>query len=249
MRDALEATGLPLSSVTVLAQVNDPFRLDTPANHRDGLWLANKREELGITRIHNRGLHYALIGQTKPNGLPYTSSDSDWDWLGSKALDAARWLAYISWEDITDERNLPPVIRQWLPLEPESEIRSGILLPEIQTEIRILPILTDMYGKQSYHLVIFGEKSSLEPSLGKISDRFQTDLYLPTGEISDTMLYQMAKSGDIDPRPMIVFCISDCDPSGWQMPISIARKLQAFKVTHFQNLNFQVRRVALKPGK
>ena len=105
-----------------------------------------------------------------------------------------------------------------------------------------------MYGEQLYHLAIFGEKSSLEPFLGEISIRFNTDLFLPSGEISDTMLYQMAKSGASDPRKMIVFCISDCDPSGWQMPISIGRKLQGFKVTHFPDLHFEVRRVALWPG-
>ena len=31
---------------------------------------------------------------------------------------------------------------------------------------------------------------------------------------------------------MVVLYFSDCDPSGWQMPISVARKLQAFKVLH-----------------
>ena len=88
---------------------------------------------------------------------------------------------------------------------------------------------------QPYHLVIFGEKSSLDPILSGIAYQFQADLYLPTGEISDVMMYQMAKSGSADPRKMIVFCVSDCDPSGWQMPISIGRKLQAFKVSKFDN--------------
>ena len=41
--------------------------------------------------------------------------------------------------------------------------------------------------------------------------------------------------------------LSDCDPSGWQMPISIGRKLQAFKALLFPDLEFQVRRVALMP--
>jgi hypothetical protein len=55
----------------------------------------------------------------------------------------------------------------------------------------------------------------------------------------------MAKSTGDDPRPMIVFTISDCDPAGWQMPVSIARKLQAFKVHNFPDMCFQVRRTAL----
>jgi hypothetical protein len=38
---------------------------------------------------------------------------------------------------------------------------------------------------QPYRLVIFGEKTSLEDVLGPIASRFEADLYLPSGEISD----------------------------------------------------------------
>ena len=38
-----------------------------------------------------------------------------------------------------------------------------------------------------------------------------------------------SKTAAEDGRHMVVSTVSDCDPSGWQMPISIARKLQAFK--------------------
>lgn len=102
-------------------------------------------------------------------------------------------------------------------------------------------------AEQPYRLVFFGEKSSLEPVLGPQSNRFNTGLFLPTGEISDTQIYLMARAGAEDGRPMIVFTSSDCDPAGWQMPISIARKLQAFKVLLFPDFEFRVFRVALTP--
>jgi hypothetical protein len=45
LRQALEAAaaenGCSLKALTVLAAQNDPFRLDTPASHRDGEWLAD----------------------------------------------------------------------------------------------------------------------------------------------------------------------------------------------------------------
>jgi hypothetical protein len=52
--------GCSLKDPTVLAPKNDPFRLDTPARHRDGLWLAQTAADLGLgdRRIHLRGLHY-----------------------------------------------------------------------------------------------------------------------------------------------------------------------------------------------
>jgi hypothetical protein len=82
-------------------------------------------------------------------------------------------------------------------------------------------------GRQPYALTIFGEKTSLEEVLLPIARRFQADLYLPSGEISDTLLYRMAKDGAEDGRAMIVFILADCDPAGRQMAVSIGRKLQA----------------------
>jgi hypothetical protein len=55
----------------------------------------------------------------------------------------------------------------------------------------------------------------------------------------------MAAVGAADGRPMVVLCFSDADPAGRQMPISIARKLQAFKALEFGDLDFRVYRVAL----
>ena len=73
---------------------------------------------------------------------------------------------------------------------------------------------------QPYRLALFGEKVSLEPVLDPISEEFDTDLYLPTGEASDTMIYGMAKAAAEDGRKLIVFYLSDCDRGGWQMAVS-----------------------------
>jgi hypothetical protein len=102
-------------------------------------------------------------------------------------------------------------------------------------------------GVQPYKLIMVGEKSSLEPVLGPIAERHAADLYLPSGEISDTQIHQMARIGAEDGRPMVVLYFSDADPGGWQMPISVARKLQAFKTVLYPELEFQVHRVALTP--
>lgn len=102
-------------------------------------------------------------------------------------------------------------------------------------------------GAQPFKLVLFGEKFSLADVLGPIAAGHQADLYLPTGEISDTLMHQMAQVGAEDGRPMVVLCFSDADPAGWQMPISIGRKLQAFQARLFPDLRFQVYRAALTP--
>ena len=69
LRAALESLGGSLKSWTVMSDQSDPFRMDTPANHRDGAWLADTMNRLGITQqIHDRGIHYAILGQPKPFG-------------------------------------------------------------------------------------------------------------------------------------------------------------------------------------
>ena len=68
------------------------------------------------------------------------------------------------------------------------------------------------------------------------------------GQISDTYLYQIARDGAEDGRPMVVFTFSDCDPAGyWDMPTSIGRKLQALRDLHFPDLEFTVVHAALSP--
>ena len=82
--------------------------------------------------------------------------------------------------------------------------------------------------------------------LGLIAEEFGADIYLPTGEISDTILHQMASLTAAEERPLIVFYFADCDPSGWQMGISVSRKLQALSEL-LGPFEFEVHRVALTP--
>jgi hypothetical protein len=237
----------------VLAVQNDPFRVDTPARHRDGEWLAMQAERHGLADrvIHLRGFHYLLVstsGLLKPNGLPYSNTEEDWTWLVQDAAKAARWLGYIPFEQIVDARNTEPVIRRANGTKPEARISVGldITVPDA-AELEPTVWIDGFGAAQPFKLVFFGEKTSLEAVLGPIAQECGADLYLPAGEISDTMLHQMAKVGAEDGRPLVVLTFSDCDPSGWQMPISIGRKLQAFKALRYPGLEFQVRRVALVP--
>jgi hypothetical protein len=243
------------NALTVLAVQNDPFRVDTPARHRDGQWLAMHAERLGLgdRRIHLRGLHYMLVSGevAKPDGSPYTNTEEDWTWLVMHAAKAARWLGYLGFNQIIDARNAEPVVNvrepmSSLPPQPWISVGLDISVPEA-VDLEPFVSVDRFEVDQPYRLVFFGEKTSLDDILSPVARDCRADVYLPAGEISDTMLYQMAAAGAADGRPMVVLCFSDCDPSGWQMPISIARKLQAFQALLFPELQFQVRRVALMP--
>ena len=62
------------------------------------------------------------------------------------------------------------------------------------------------------------------------------------------MVADIARHAASDGRPIVIFYFSDADPSGWQMPISVARKLQALRDQRFPDLDVQVQPVALTPA-
>src|SRR5262249_37689460 len=121
---ASDETGLALSDLTVLSAQVDPYRLDIPAGHRDGEWVAKQlRRALksGAAKIHWRGLHYVIVSQgdvRKPNGEPYQNNDENWTWLVNNAGKSARWLGYVPFERIVDNRNAEPIIHRKARVKP-----------------------------------------------------------------------------------------------------------------------------------
>lgn len=249
LRQQLEAAkalfrGSTMDDFTVLSSAVDPYRLDTPANRRDAQWFASQVG--GLVEIHNRGSHYISIGRIRPNGWKYVNAEEDYNWLQSASV-AARWLGYVSPDRIIDERNAEPVFIEFARPEPAPFLVIGnaeIVLPE-----HLLPraSLDDFRGVQEYHLALFGEKTSLRSVLEPLAQECWADLLLPTGNSSNTMITQLAKKASEQGRRLIVFYFSDCDPSGWNMSVEVARKLQAEKTIRFPDLDFELRPVALTP--
>jgi hypothetical protein len=237
MEAARAASGYSLNELTVLSGKRDPFRLSTPAFHRDGAWLANLIDEhVGPDgSVHLRGFHYIAMSAevAKPNGQRYRNTHGDWVWLQDHPAKAARWLGYVPFSRIVDERNARPFVRPVYGEAPEARIATGAYLEDAVTVEGILPrpSASGFTGAQPYRLVVWGEKSSLAPVLDPLAARYGADLYLGAGEYSDTLIHRMASVAAADGRPLVVLTFADADPSGWQMPISISRKLQALQVS------------------
>jgi hypothetical protein len=242
LREAKRETGLGLGDLTVLSPQNDPFRIDTPTFHEAGRWFADQLERLDLYGKHLRGIHYALLGSTAmPNGAPYHNTAESWDWLQDVASKAGRWLGYVEFDAIRDQRNTAPVSRAMMGdrFEPTPILR---VIPELYLPDDLTPRveLADFMPAQAYHLVFWGEKVSLDDVLGPLATTYNACLYLPTGESSDTMLAQMAREGAQDGRPMVVLVCADCDPAGYQMATSIGHKLRALKEALYASLDFKV---------
>jgi hypothetical protein len=198
LRRALAAAqaehGLSMKDLTVLAPQNDPFRVDTPAGHRDGAWLADMiaRLNLGGRQIHLRGVHYKVTmlpePPVKPDGTPYVNDDPHWEWISAKVAKAARWLGYVPFDAIFDKKNARPIIRPYLPEPPQPYISVGVRV-DIPDVDNIEPYVGAYYKRgteieggfgavQPYKLVLFGEKSDLEVSLAPLAREYEADLYL-----------------------------------------------------------------------
>jgi len=163
-----------MHAVTVLHSSRDPFRLDTGANHRDGLWFAERIARLvPHGTVHLRGLHYRIVASAnvrKPNGQLYRNTEADWVWLSENASKAARWLGYVPFRRIVDERNEEPEVWETTPIEsPWSSLdTTGAIGAIVEPELaNVLPRVwgSGFCGQQSHRIVFVGEKSSLAPVL------------------------------------------------------------------------------------
>lgn len=255
LEEAKRSGGYSMSDLSVLAQQNDPYRVDTPAGHRDAGWFKEQLQHAlraggrDRQRIHLRGVHYSIIatgGILKPNGKPYRNDDPDWQWLQVAPAKAGRWLGYVPFTAVMDQRNDPPIFHYKPAPQPEPylTVDASVILPDLEDLTPRIGV-QDFHGRQPYHLVLFGEKSSLADVLLPIAQQYEASLFLPTGEISDSQMFEMASHAVADGRPLRVFTLSDCDPAGWQMPISISRKLQALRDLLFPELEYKVYRVGL----
>jgi hypothetical protein len=105
--------------------------------------------------------------------------------------------------------------------------------------------LDGFQGRQTHRIIFYGEKSSLSVVVRPIAELIAGEMILTTGESSDTRIAEMAKRAAEDGRPAVILYFADFDPSGHQMPVSVARKLQALRDLYYPNLNVRLYPVAL----
>jgi hypothetical protein len=184
----------------------------------------------------------------RPDGSPFVNDIDCWIWLQTKAAKAARWLGYVPFDRIVDERNEGPRVIAYAPSPCPGE---GYLTAEFDIELppvaTLLPHLggTPPIVQQPYRIIIIGEKSSLAEVLEPITQDVGGTLLLPAGEASDTMIAEEVLRAAGDARRAVVLYFSDFDPAGHQMPISVARKIQALRTLLHPDLHIEVHRIAL----
>jgi hypothetical protein len=248
LREEKAMTGLGLAELTVLSPQNDPYRLDTPANHQKAKWFRDAMESVGRldgpSTIHNRGIYYAFVGEvTLPGGEPFVNNDDCYRFV-VEASNIARWLGYVPWTKI-DERSEAPVVKlrdtgsgKWwvnVPALYSTDINIDDLLPTVRADLG--------EPRQCFRLALYGEKTSLRNVLEPIADEYGADLFLSSGEISNSHLAMMAEAASEDGRELVLAVFADCDPAGYQMAVSIGHKLRALRDSLYAN-SFSFRVIA-----
>jgi hypothetical protein len=233
------------AALTVMAPHRDPYRLEKYRPEAE--WLAAAMAKIAHRPLHVRGLHYAAIGTTKPDGTPYENTQANADWIGDKPAKAVRWLGLVPFTDIIDKKNEEPRVEIFESPDPQPVIRLGRVELTLPEELAPQVGLQEFRGAQPYKLVIFAEKAAVGPVVLPLAEKFGADAYIMAGEISDTHLYAMARIGAADGRPMAVLTLSDADPAGYWMPSTIAWKLGALRDGWFPELRFEVHPIGFLP--
>jgi hypothetical protein len=98
---------------------------------------------------------------------------------------------------------------------------------------------------QRYHLEIWAEKTTQNDILEPLAKQYEINLVTGAGELSLTHCTKLLRRAAASGRPVRVLYISDFDPSGENMPVSVARKIEFALYRDRLDVDIQVRPIAL----
>ena len=216
----------------VLSKGRDPYSDWTPMQVARAHWVSQMFQRVG-RRIHLRGLHYFIVSQdpqpTWPDGSLYENTESSWE----KLINAAVWARYQGigdWTDLIDRRHPDPLdfadyeSYDSEPLFTASRFSANSLRDSFfMGAPNYSPV-----GLGTYHLEVWVEKASMNEILTPTITQYGGVLQPLVGESSLERVTAAIQRIISIGKPARIFYISDFDPSGKQMPVSVARKLEFY---------------------
>ncbi len=223
-----------VADLIALAPQNDPFYTGSPGEVEKANWFADLWHQFNYASgVHLRRVHYQLISQPDPrkaDGSRYQNTENDWNYL-LNAGKYARYLGLVNPAAFEDRRNPDPLlIASYYNDAPPGYELDTYQLGEI--EFPTWPALPgfDIRGfdvnLQPYHLEIWVEKTTMNDVLRPLCYRYHANLVTGAGEMSITSVLDLIKRIEEAERPARIFYVSDFDPAGYGMPISVARKIE-----------------------
>jgi hypothetical protein len=243
-----------INDLLALSPQNDPFYTGAPATEEMARWFTELWQQFRYANgIHLRRIHYQAISQDPPiicpNGKPYENTDNDWAFL-VMAAKHARYLGMVDPEAFIDRRNPDPIIyTNWNNgANPDPVILVSNDWNAYDYELPDLPNLGNLPDRlpdlptisaegyeniqQDYHIEVWAEKSTMNDILIPICKKYGINLITGMGEMSITAVINLLKRAAQSERPTRILYISDFDPAGMGMPISVARKIEFYQRTN-----------------
>jgi len=233
IKSVAKETKIKTNKLFVLSPGNDPFYVGSPGQIEKAKWFGQVYRDMGSPlECHVRRVHYWLVSQEpkykKPDGTEYQNTDKDWLFL-TLCSKYARYAKTVPIENIIDRRNPPPKINIYdiedeTPTEAKNNINAESIIDDIVRRFRCWWAV----NTQKYHIEIWCEKSTMNDVLEPIASKYGLNLVTGLGELSITACYLLIKRIKEIKKPVRIFYISDFDPAGECMPISVARKIEYF---------------------
>ncbi len=232
--------GRSTKDLVALAVGNDPFYAAVPHRQQEAEWFAEIWNRFGFSSgVHLRRIHYVLVSQReegepvlKPRGQPYENTSNDWALLNHASL-SARYLDLIPLDALVDRRNDEPMI-----FTPEALAGVPLIMvddqePDCGAYLKDTPDLPDyriegFEPEQDVLVEVWIEKSTQNDWLVPLAERRGVNLVVGIGELSEIRSRHLAERVQETDKPARVIYISDFDPAGRSMPVSVARKVEFY---------------------
>jgi hypothetical protein len=268
LRELSQELGRPIETLYALDGYNDPIYIG-PTRVVGAEWFAGHWHRLNIpVGWHYRRIHYVLISQSPR--LPfwksftvgkgalkqvysatdgYLNTDGHWRELNNACRDAV-YLGLVPLDAYVDRRNPNPISYLAQPVEAEL---AAIQSPEAYLFPARFPMpLVPHFGElhpgvipQPYHIELWAEKSTMNDILIPLAARYRLNLITGVGELSATACRNLINRAIQSGRPVRILYISDFDPAGRIMPVSVARKIEFELDRQGLDLDIQVRPIVL----
>jgi len=245
IKEMAKEQGISVTDLCALAAKNDPFYTGRPSEVAAAEWFAELWAQFGYrTGVHLRRVHYQIVSQDTPityphrdyaDGKPYENTQGDWGYL-CEAGKYARYLGLVSPEAFEDRRNPDAIVNAdsyWEDPTPGYEVhedwwQTDFRLPEFPDLPKLRP--NGYKGAlQSYHVEVWCEKTTMNDVLEPLCRRYDVNLVTGAGEMSITSVVDFMDRVREANRPARILYVSDYDPAGLGMPISVARKIEFFQ--------------------
>jgi len=247
--------GRKIDEFLALSSGNDPFYSESEGRMKNALWFKEMWDKFGGPGSHLRRLHYQIVSQEtpilRPNGEEYLNTQKDWDFLTSSSK-AARYVGLVDVYQLEDHYSPPPIcFAEMMPSQgpsvsidrDDSQYRYAVALPQFEGLPSWLPDtpwygVDDYVAQQAVHIELWIEKSTMNDVLVPIAERYKLNLVTGKGELSITAavnaLKRMLALKNLSRQTFVILYLSDYDPAGTGMPISVSRKLEYYQRTDGQ---------------